>query len=142
MKRAMLVVAAALALTGFLPDQADAQVRRFGAWGGVGRGPFVAGRGPFVAGRGPFVAGRGPFIAGRGPFYAYPRGFYGYPRGYYGYRRGYYGPGVGAAVGVGVLAGAAVGAAAAAPYYADPCVRPVQAIDAWGYPRWTYVRVC
>ena len=48
------------------------------------------------------VVGRGPVIVGRGPVY--------------GYRRGYR-PGVGAAIGLGVLGAAAVGAAAAAPYY-------------------------
>jgi len=35
-----------------------------------------------------------------------------------------------------------VGAAAAAPYYGGPCLRQQQVIDAWGYARWTYVRVC
>src|SRR6185437_5725950 len=99
MKRVLLLAAAALTLTAFVPEQADAQGRRFGV-------------------RGPVVVGRGPVIVGRGPVY-------GYPRGYYGYRRGYYGPGLGAAVGLGILGGAALGAAAAAPYYADPCVRAV-----------------
>src|SRR3954471_21151542 len=108
MKRAMLLAAAALPLTAFVPEQADAQVRRFGV--------------------------RGPVVVGRGPVYAYPRG-------YYGYRRGY-GPGLGAAVGLGILGGAALGAAAAAPYYGDPCLRQQQVIDAWGYAQWTYVRVC
>jgi hypothetical protein len=74
----------------------------------------------------------------RGPVYAYPRG-------YYGYRRGYR-PGVGAAIGLG-LGAAALGAAVAAPYYGygyggDPCLRQQQVVDAWGYARWTYVRVC
>ena len=61
------------------------------------------------------------------------------------YRRGYYRPGVGAAVGLGILGGAALGAAAAAPYYGyggDPCLRQQQVIDAWGNAQWTYVRVC
>src|SRR3954454_18909894 len=84
MKRVLLLAAAALTLTAFVPEQADAQVRRFGV--------------------------RGPVVVGRCPIYAYPRG-------YYGYRRGYYRPGVGAAVGLGVLGAAALGAAAAAPYY-------------------------
>ena len=117
MKRAMLLAASALVLTAFVPEQADAQGRRFGVHGG---------------------AVRGPVIVGRGPVYAYPRG-------YYGYRRGYYGPGVGAAVGLGILGGAALGAAAAAPYYGyggDPCLRQQQVIDAYGYARWSYVRVC
>ena len=73
----------------------------------------------------------------RGPVYAYPRG-------YYGYRRGYR-PGVGAAVGLGILGGAALGAAAAAPYYGyggNPCLRQQQVVDAWGNAQWTYVRVC
>src|SRR3954452_13320796 len=98
MKRAMLLATAALTLTAFVPEQADAQGRRFGVHGSVGRGPVVVGRGPV----------------------------YGYPRGCYGYRRGYYRPGVGAAVGLGILGGAALGAAAAAPYYGyggDPCLR-------------------
>ena len=114
MKRAMLLAAAALMLTACVPEQADAQVRRFGVRGGVVRGPVIVGRGPV----------------------------YGYPRGYYGYRRGYYGPGLGAAVGLGILGGAALGAAAAAPYYGGPCLRQQQVIDAWGYARWTYVRAC
>src|SRR4051812_15695772 len=101
MKRAMLLATAALALTAFVPEEADAQGRRFGFRAGVGRGPV---------------------IIRRGPGFAYPRGYYGYGRGYYGYRRGYYGPGVGAAVGLGILGGAALGAAAAAPYYGDPCL--------------------
>jgi len=112
MKRVLLLAAAALTLTAFVPEQADAQVRRFGV--------------------------RGPVVVGRGPIYAYPRG-------YYGYRRGYYRPGVGAAVGLGVLGAAALGAAAAAPYYGyggDPCLRQQQVIDAWGNAQWTYVRVC
>src|SRR3954465_5558580 len=129
MKRVLLLAASALVLTAFVPKQADAQGRRFGVRGG---------------------AVRGPVIAGRGPAYGYPRGYSGYrrapvygcPRGYYGYRRGYYGPGLGAAVGLGILGGAALGAAAAAPYYGDPCLRQQQVIDAWGYARWTYVRVC
>jgi hypothetical protein len=83
MKRVLLLAAAALTLTAFVPEQADAQVRRFGV--------------------------RGPVVVGRGPVYAYPRG-------YYGYRRGYYGPGLGAAVGLGILGGAALGAATAAPF--------------------------
>ena len=87
MKRAMLLAASALVLTAFVPEQADAQGRRFGVRGGAVRGPVVVGRGPV----------------------------YGYPRGYYGYRRGYYGPGLGAAVRLGILGGAALGAAAAAP---------------------------
>src|SRR3954468_12125817 len=82
MKRALLLAASALVLTAFVPEQADAQGRRFGVRGGVVRGPVYA-----------------------------------YPRGSYGYRRGYYRPGVGAAVGLGVLGAAALGAAAAAPYY-------------------------
>jgi len=113
MKRVLLLAASALVLTVFVPQQADAQGRGWGR-GGVGRGPVIMGRGPV----------------------------YGYPRRYYGYRRGYYGPGLGAAVGLGILGGAALGAAAAAPYYADPCLRQQQVIDAWGYARWTYVRVC
>src|SRR3954464_922061 len=67
----------------------------------------------------------------RGPVYAYPRG--------------YYGPGVGAAVGLGVLGAAALGAAAAAPYYGyggNPCLRQQQVVDAWGNAQWAYVRVC
>src|ERR1051325_2678707 len=103
MKHVLLLAASALVLTAFIPEPADAQVRRFGVR-------------------------RGPVIVGRGPIYAYPRG-------YYGYRRGYYGPGVGAALGLGILGGAALGAAAAAPYYANPCVQPQQVIDAWGYAR-------
>jgi hypothetical protein len=112
MKRVVLLAASALVLTAFVPEQADAQGRRFGV--------------------------RGPVVVGRGPVYAYPRG-------YYGYRRGYYRPGVGAAVGLGVLGAAALGAAAAAPYYGyggDPCLRQQQVIDAWGNAQWTYVRVC
>src|SRR3954468_16629922 len=77
MKRALLLAASALVLTAFVPEQADAQGRRFGVRGGVVRGPVYA-----------------------------------YPRGYYGYRRGYYRPGVGAAVGLGVLGAAALRAAA------------------------------
>jgi len=76
------------------------------------------------------VVGRGPVIVGRGPVY--------------GYRRGYR-PGVGAAIGIGVLGAAAVGAAAAAPYYGygyDPCLRQQQVVDAWGNAQWAYVRVC
>src|SRR5215207_7021198 len=80
MKRVLLLAASALMLTAFVPEQADAQGRRFGVRGGVVRGPV---------------------IAGRGPVYDYPRG--------------YYGPGLGAAVGLGILGGAALGAAAAAP---------------------------
>ena len=57
MKRVLLLAAAALTLTAFVPEQADAQVRRFGV--------------------------RGPVVVGRGPVYAYPRGYYGYRRGYY-----------------------------------------------------------
>src|SRR5215218_3299537 len=117
MKRVLLLAASALVLTAFVPEQADAQGRRFGVRGGVVRGPVIVGRGPV----------------------------YGYPRGYYGYRRGYYGPGVGAALGLGILGGAALGAAAAAPYYGyggDPCLRQQQVIDAWGNAQWTYVRVC
>jgi hypothetical protein len=117
MKRALLLAASALVLTAFVPEQADAQGRRFGVRGGVGRGPVIVGRGRV----------------------------YGYPRGYYGYRRGYYGPGLGAAVGLGILGGAALGAAAAAPYYGyggAPCLRQQQVIDAWGNAQWTYVRVC
>src|SRR4051794_41913492 len=89
MKRALLLAASALVLTAFASEQADAQGRRFGVHGGVGRGPVVVGRGPVYA----------------------------YPRGYYGYRRGYYGPGLGAAVGLGILGGAALGAAGGAPYF-------------------------
>ena len=114
MKRVLLLAASALVLTAFVPEQADAQGRHFGVRGGVVRGPVIVGRGPVYA----------------------------YPRGYYGYRRGYYGPGLGAAVGLGILGGAALGAAAAAPYYGDPCLRQQQVIDAWGYARWTYVRAC
>jgi hypothetical protein len=76
------------------------------------------------------VVGRGPVIVGRGPVY--------------GYRRGYR-PGVGAAIGLGVLGAAAVGAAAAAPYYGygyDTCLRQQQVVDAWGNAQWAYVRVC
>ena len=54
----MLLAAAALTLTAFVPEQADAQVRRFGM--------------------------PGPVVVGRGPVYAYPRGYYGYRRGYSG----------------------------------------------------------
>src|SRR4051794_41930574 len=54
MKRALLLAASALVLTAFVPEQADAQGRRFGVRGGVVRGPV----------------------------YAYPRGYYGYRRGY------------------------------------------------------------
>src|SRR3954468_5493311 len=117
MKRVLLLAPSALVLTAFVPEQADAQGRRFGVRAGVGRGPVIVGRGRV----------------------------YGYPRGYYGYRHGYYGPGVGAAVGLGLLGGAALGAAAAAPYYGyggDPCLRQQQVIDAWGNAQWTYVRVC
>src|SRR5215217_1151957 len=81
MKRVLLLAASALVLTAFVPEQADAQGRRFGVRGGVVRGPVIVGRGPV----------------------------YGYPRGYYGYRRGSYGPGVGAALGLGILGGAALG---------------------------------
>src|SRR3954469_15730942 len=105
MKRALLLAASALVLTAFVPEQADAQGRRFGVRGGVGRGPVIVGRGRV----------------------------YGYPRGYYGYGRGYYGPGVGAAVGLGLLGGAALGAAAAAPYYGyggDPCLRQEAGVGA------------
>jgi len=70
----MLLAASALVLTAFVPEQADAQGRRFGVHGGVARGPVIVGRGPVYA----------------------------YPRGYYGYRRGYR-PGVGAALGLGIL---------------------------------------
>ena len=59
--------------------------------------------------------------------------------------RGYYRPGVGAAVGLGVLGAAALGAAAAAPYYGyggNPCLRQQQVVDAWGNAQWAYVRVC
>ena len=118
MRRVLLLAASALVLTAFVPEQADAQGRRFGVRAGVGRGPV---------------------IVGRGRVYGYPRGYYGY-QGYYGYRRGYYGPGVGAAVGLGLLGGAALGAAAAAPYYGyggDPCLRQQQVIDAWGSAQWT-----
>ena len=80
MRRVLLLAASALVLTAFVPEQADAQGRRFGVRAGVGRGPVIVGRGRV----------------------------YGYPRGYYGYRRGYYGPGVGAAVGLGLLGGAAL----------------------------------
>ena len=76
------------------------------------------------------VVRRGPVIVRQGPVYV---------------RRGYYGPGVGAAVGLGVLgAAAAIGAATAAPYgYAtDPCLRQQQVYDAWGSVQWAYVRVC
>ena len=61
------------------------------------------------------------------------------------HRRGYYRPGVGAAVGLGVLGAAALGAAAAAPYYGyggNPCLRQQQVVDAWGNAQWAYVRVC
>src|SRR4051794_36030379 len=115
MKRALLLAASALVLTAFASEQADAQGRRFGVRGGVGRGPVIVGRGRV----------------------------YGYPRGYYGYRRGYYGPGLGAAVGLGILGGAALGAAAAAPYYGyggAPRFRPQQGIDAGGKAQWA--RVC
>ena len=27
-------------------------------------------------------------------------------------------------------------------YGGDPCLRQQQVVDAWGYARWTYVRVC
>jgi hypothetical protein len=54
MKRVVLLAASALVLTAFVPEQADAQGRRFGVRGGVVRGPV----------------------------YAYPRGYYGYRRGY------------------------------------------------------------
>src|SRR5215207_9145067 len=110
MKRVLLLAASALVLTAFVPEQADAQGRRFGVRGGVVRGPVIVGRGPV-----------------------------------YGYPRGYYGPGVGAALGLGILGGAALGAAAAAPYYGyggDPCLRQQQVIDAWSNAQWTYVRVC
>ena len=116
MKRVLLLAASALVLTAFVPEQADAQGRGWGR-GGLARGPVIVGRGPV----------------------------YGYPRRYYGNRRGYYGPGLGAAVGLGILGGAALGAAAAAPYYGyggDPCLRQQQVIDAWGNAQWTYVRVC
>src|SRR4051794_41921414 len=89
MKRALLLAASALVLTAFASEQADAQGRRFGVRGGVGRGPVIVGRGRV----------------------------YGYPRGYYGYRRGYYGPGLGAAGGLGILCGAALGAGAGGPFY-------------------------
>src|SRR4051794_41714827 len=89
MRRVLLLAASALVLTAFVPEQADAQGRRFGVRAGVGRGPVIVGRGRV----------------------------YGYPRGYYGYRRGYYGPGVGAAVGLGLPGGGAPRAAAAAPLF-------------------------
>src|SRR3954449_6711839 len=54
MKRALLLAAWARVLTAFVPEQANAQGRRFGVRGGVVRGPV----------------------------YAYPRGYYGYRRGY------------------------------------------------------------
>src|SRR4051812_50199742 len=89
MRRVLLLAASALVLTAFVPEQADAQGRRFGVRGGVGRGPVIVGRGRV----------------------------YGYPRGYYGYRRGYYGPGLGAAGCVRLPRGAALGAAGAASFY-------------------------
>ena len=116
MKRVLLLAASALVLTAFVPEQADAQGRRFGVRGGAVRGPVIVGRGPV----------------------------YGYPRGYYGYRRGYYGPGLGAAVGLGILGGAALGAAAAAPYYGGgirACVSN-RSSTLGATLGWTYVRVC
>src|SRR3954469_21867493 len=100
MKRVLLLAASALVLTAFVPEQADAQGRRFGVRGGVVRGPV----------------------------YAYPRGYYGYRRGYrpgvgggigFGFRGGrpraavaapYYGYGYG--------------------YGGDPCLRQQQVVDA------------
>src|SRR4051794_5428570 len=107
MKRVLLLAASALMLTAFVPEQADAQGRRFGVRGGVVRGPVIVRRGPV----------------------------YGYPRGYYGYRRGYYGPGLSAAVGLGILGGAALGAAAAAPFFCyrgGPPFRPPPGVEPRG----------
>lgn len=75
------------------------------------------------------VVRRGPVVR---PGYAYR------------YRRG---PGVGAAVGLGVLGAAAVGAAVAAPYYgaygyADPCLRQREVYDVYGRVVLQTVRVC
>src|SRR4051812_41396365 len=50
-----ILCAEELVLTAFVPEQADAQGRRFGVRGGVVRGPV---------------------IVGRGPVYGYPRGYY------------------------------------------------------------------
>src|SRR5215210_213174 len=58
MKRVLLLAASALVLTAFVPEQPDAQGRRFGVRAGVGRGPV---------------------IVGRGRVYGYPRGYYGLP---------------------------------------------------------------
>ncbi len=117
MKRVFLLAAAALLLTTFVPEQADAQGMRRGGYGGG------------VARRG--VAVRPGY--GARPGYAYRGGYRG------GYRRGWVAP----AVGLGVLGAAAVGAAAASSYgYADPCLRRQQVVDPWGNVGWQTVRVC
>jgi hypothetical protein len=116
MKRIFLFAAAALLLTTFVPEQADAQGMRRGGYGGgaVRRGMAVR---PGVR----YYGGR------RG--YAY-RG---------GYRRGWGAP----AIGLGILGAAAVGAAAAGSYgYVDPCLRQQQVVDPWGNVGWQTVRVC
>ncbi|MFL5076310.1 MAG: hypothetical protein ACJ8C9_12070 [Microvirga sp.] len=112
MKKFLLLAASTMALMAFIPEQADAQVRRGGGVRAVGpRGGVV-------------VARRGGVRYGA-------RG--------YGYRRGG-GWGVPAAVGLGVLGAAAVGAAAYG--YSDPCVQQQQAYDMYGNVVWQAVRVC
>ena len=112
MKKFLLLAASTMALMTFIPEPADAQVRRGGGVRAVGpRGGVV-------------VARRGGVRYGA-------RG--------YGYRRGG-GWGVPAAVGLGVLGAAAVGAAAYG--YADPCVRQQQVYDMYGNVVWQPVRVC
>ena len=112
MKKFLLLAASTMALMAFIPEPADAQVRRGGGVRAVGpRGGVV-------------VARRGGVRYGA-------RG--------YGYRRGY-GWGVPAAVGLGVLGAAAVGAAAYG--YSDPCVRQQQVYDMYGNVVWQPVRVC
>ena len=115
MKKILLLAASAVALSTFVPEQAEAQGWRRGA--------------------------RGPVVVRRGAVGVRPGVRYGYRPGY-AYRRGY---GWGPAVGLGVLGAAAVGAAVAAPYYggyADPCLRQQQVYDGWGNVVWQTVRVC
>jgi hypothetical protein len=116
MKKVLLLAASVLALTAFVPGEADAQGWRRGA--GVRGG----------------VAPRGRVVVGR-------RGVY---RPGYVYRRGY-GWGPAAAVGVlGAAAlGAAVAAPYYGYGGVDPCLRQQQVVDPYtGYASWQYVRVC
>src|SRR4051812_36827109 len=116
MKKFLLLAASTMALMAFIPEPADAQVRRGG--GVRAGGP----RGGGVVAR---PGGGRPGVRYRA------RG--------YGYRRGG-GWGVPAAVGLGVLGAAAVGAAAYG--YSDPCVRNQQVYDMYGNVVWQPVRVC